>query len=247
MFGRSVVAVLSACALILSSLARADALEFPVSIGDGPLFAGLKALESQTGIELLYDGDVVREFRSPAVVGKLTTEAALQQLLSETELTVRRATSGAWIIERRATPPLAQQDAAVAEILVVGRRTQNADIRRTEEDVQPYTVSTQEEILRAHRDNIDQFICEPHHLQHDDRSFLTSQEAGVMSSVDLRGLGDSTRSCSSMAGACPRFPTSKLDSGNPTSMRFHCTPSSASKCSPAPPVASTASAHSAAS
>ena len=46
----------------------------------------------------------------------------------------------------------------VAEILVVGRRTQNSDIRRSENDVQPYTVATREEILGAHRDNIDQYF-----------------------------------------------------------------------------------------
>ncbi|HLA71191.1 MAG TPA: TonB-dependent receptor [Steroidobacteraceae bacterium] len=189
MFGRTVVAVLSAWALILPSLARADALEFPVSISDGPLFAGLKALESQTGIELLYDGNVVREFRSPAVVGTLTTEAALQQLLSETELTLRRASSGAWIIERRTTPPLAQQDAAVAEILVVGRRTQNADIRRSEEDVQPYVVATQEEIVRAHRDNIDQFISSRVTSNTTIIPSVASQSADIRSSIDLRGMG----------------------------------------------------------
>jgi iron complex outermembrane recepter protein len=190
MFRRATVAVLSAGALVLSSLVRADALEFSVSIGDGPLFTGLKALESQTGIELLYDGDVVRELRSPRVVGKLTTEVALQQLLSETELTIRRAASGAWIIERRTTPPLAQQDAAVAEILVVGRRTQNADIRRFEDDVQPYTVATREEIIHAHRDNIDGFISSRVTSNTTILPSIASQSASVMSSINLRGMGE---------------------------------------------------------
>ena len=77
----------------------------------------------------------------------------------------------------------------MAEILVVGRRTQNADIRRFEDDVQPYTVATQAEILRAHRNDIDDFILEPDHLQHDDPSFHASRSADVMSSINLRGLG----------------------------------------------------------
>jgi outer membrane receptor protein involved in Fe transport len=189
MSGRTTVVVLSAWALTLSSLARADALELPVNIGDGPLLSSLKSLERQTGIELLYDGNVVREFRSPPVAGKLDAETALQQMLSETDLTVRRASSGAWIIERRETPPLAQQDAAVAEILVVGRRTQNADIRRSEEDVQPYVVATQAEIIRAHRDNIDQFFTSRITAN---TTFIPSQasrSAGTMSNIDLRGLG----------------------------------------------------------
>jgi outer membrane receptor protein involved in Fe transport len=187
MSGRACAAVL--CVWVLALPAHSEAPEFPVSISDGPLFAGLKTLESQTGIELLYDGNVVRDFRSPPVAGTLTTEAALQQLLSETDLTVRRAASGAWIIERRAAPPLAQQDAAVAEILVVGRRTQNADIRRYEEDIQPYVVANKEEILRAHRDNIDQFIASRLTSSTTIVPSLASQEAGVMSSINLRGLG----------------------------------------------------------
>jgi outer membrane receptor protein involved in Fe transport len=173
----------------MPSPARADSLELPISIGDGPLPLGLKALESQTGVELLYDGDVVRDLRSPSIVGTLTTEAALQQMLSETELTVRRASSGAWIIERQTTAPLAQQDAAVAEILVVGRRTQNADIRRFEQDVQPYVVATQEEILSAHRDNIDQFISSRITSSTTTIPSIASQSGNMMSSIDLRGMG----------------------------------------------------------
>lgn len=185
-----VAALLSAWALTLADLARADAVEYPVSILEGALPTCLKALENQTGVELLYDGSVVREFRAPSVVGKFTTEAALQQLLSETELTVRRATSGAWIIERRTTAPLAQQDAAVAEILVVGRRTQNADIRRFEDDVQPYTVATQEEIASSHRDTVDQYLSSRITSNTTMIPSLASQNAGVMSSINLRGMGD---------------------------------------------------------
>jgi outer membrane receptor protein involved in Fe transport len=189
MFGRAIVAILSLSALTLSGLARADALEFPLSIADGPLPIGLKSLEIQTGIELLYDGNVVREFRSPAVVGNLNAEAALQQMLSETDLTVRRASSGAWIIERRTTPPLAQQDAAVAEILVVGRRSQNADIRRFENDVQPYVVATKAEIVRAHRDNIDQFFTSRITANTAVVPSHASQNGDTMSNINLRGLG----------------------------------------------------------
>jgi len=190
MLGRFGIAFLYACALVMPGLVRADALEFPVSIAGGPLRTGLKTLESQTGIELLYDGNVVRDLRSPPVVGKLTTEGALQQMLTETDLTVRRASSGAWIIERRTTPPLAQQDAAVAEILVVGRRTQNADIRRIEDDVQPYRVASQQEIASAHRDNIDQFFSSRITSDTSILPSIASQDADVMSSINLRGLGE---------------------------------------------------------
>jgi iron complex outermembrane recepter protein len=189
MSGRTATRILRVWAMILPSLASAGALEYQVRISNGPLPSGLRALQVQTGIELLYDGEVVREFQAPSVVGKFDADSALQQLLSETELTVRRAVSGAWIIERRTTPPLAQQDAAVAEILVLGRRTQNADIRRTEEDVQPYLVSTQKEIAAAHRDNVDQFFAN-RVTPNAQLSRLDGIQLGTsFSQIDLRGLG----------------------------------------------------------
>jgi iron complex outermembrane recepter protein len=188
MSGRMIMWI-AVCTLTFSGPGNAGPPEYHVNIANGPLSSGLSALQSQTGIELLYDRNVVREFQAPSVVGTLTTDAALQQLVSETELTVRRAASGAWIIERRATPPLEQQDAAVAEILVEGRRTQNADIRRTEEDVQPYVVATGGEIRRAHRENIDDFMSTRITANTSTIPSISSQSADVMSSIDLRGLG----------------------------------------------------------
>ncbi len=47
---------------------------------------------------------------------------------------------------------------AVPDILVVGRRLLNTDIKRTENDIQPYKVFTGEEIETAHRDNIGLFF-----------------------------------------------------------------------------------------
>jgi iron complex outermembrane receptor protein len=167
----------------------ADAPAIPVNIAAGPLSACLRALERQTGIELLYDGDLISNAQAPGVQGNLAAEEALRQLVADTSLTVRRTQSGAWILEQPVTPPLAQQDAEVAQIVVVGLRTQNADIRRTENDVQPYVVATRKEIADAHRDDIDQYF----------RSRITSNtavvppslsgEALTHSAFDIRGLG----------------------------------------------------------
>ena len=122
--------------------------------------------------------------------GSVTAEVALQRLLAETNLRLRRAQSGAWIVERPDTPPLAQPDAPVPEVVIVtGRRLFNADIRRSENDVQPYKVPTKAEILGAHRDDVDQYF----------RSRVTSnasvippsltQSGSTQSEFDVRGLG----------------------------------------------------------
>ena len=161
----------------------------PVTIVAGPLPSGLRDLERQTGVELLYDGSLISGREAPAVHGSLTTEDALRQLLAGTDLTVRRAASGAWIIERPTAAPLAQQDAPVAEILVIGRRTQNTDIRRTENDVQPYTVATRAEIVAAHRDDIDQYFTSRITANTTVIPTSQSQDANTLSDINLRGLG----------------------------------------------------------
>jgi iron complex outermembrane receptor protein len=189
MLGRLALVMLCASALTLPTHALADAPAIPVNIAKGPLSACLRALERQTGIELLYDGDLIANAEAPGVQGNLGAEEALRELVADTNLTVRRTESGAWILERPDTPPLAQQDAEVPQIVVVGLRTQNADVRRTENDVQPYIVATKEEIRAAHRDDIDQYF----------RSRITSNaavvppsltgDASTQSSFDVRGLG----------------------------------------------------------
>src|SRR5262245_30257116 len=130
----TVTACLFACPLFWANSAFADSAPIAISINAGPLPAGLQSLERVTGIELLFDSGLVSGLQSPAVQGQLTPEEALKQLVAGKNLAIRRAQSGAWIVERPAAAPLAQQDVPVTEILVIGRRTQNADIRRTEDD-----------------------------------------------------------------------------------------------------------------
>lgn len=168
----------------------ADGYAFPVNVPAGSLASALRDLARQTGIELLFDGKLVEGMRAVPVRGRMTVEGALRALLAGTTLSARRSASGAWLIERGApanTPP--PTDLAEPEILVVGQRTQNVAIRRRENDVQPYQVATGEQIVAAHRDNLDQYF----------RSRTTSnavalppslQDTGsTNSTIDLRGLG----------------------------------------------------------
>jgi iron complex outermembrane receptor protein len=175
--------------LAFSDCAFAQEQAYRVRVGAGPLPVSLQQLQRQMGIELLFDPSLVSGLDAPAVVGDLSTEAALRQLLAQSGLTLRRASSSAWIIERPNAEPLEEQDAAAPEIIVIGRRSQNSDIRRFENDVQPYVVLDQEEIRSAHRDNIDQIF----------NSRITAnttvvprglgQGAETRSEIDLRGLG----------------------------------------------------------
>jgi outer membrane receptor protein involved in Fe transport len=188
---RAAFTALTLLALIFAVPARADQRTSPVNLRAGSLAAALQDLTRQTGLELLYDRSKVRGVRSRAVRGRLSGQAALQQLLSGTDLTMRRSPSGAWLIERRrpVDRPAAPPELDVPEILITGRRTQNSDIRRRENDVQPYQVTTGEQIARAHRDDVDQYFRSrvTANTQALPPSLMTNGE--TVSEIDLRGLG----------------------------------------------------------
>ncbi len=79
----------------------------------------------------------------------------------------------------------------IPEILVRDRRTSNVDIRRTEDDVQPYVVLDAEDIKRAHSPNLEDFLRRrlPMNQSYESHSQDTGNVDGARSTVDLRGLG----------------------------------------------------------
>ncbi len=205
MRARAVLGVLSCTALALAVPAAA-APRSSIDVSAGPLPAALHELAREAGIELIFDASTVRGLRAPAVRGTMTVKAALDRLLRGSNLRARRVRSGAFLIEKGPAPrtpsparpapasppePAAAEVLDVPEILIVGIRTQNSDIRRRENDVQPYQVSTRRQILQSHRDDVDQYF----------RSRVTSNtqvlppslndEGETLSEIDLRGLGSS--------------------------------------------------------
>jgi outer membrane receptor protein involved in Fe transport len=187
--GRVFLTLLSASVLAVAGPAVARVNAMSVDIRAGPLADALLNLASQSGVELLFDRDQVAGLQARPIHDRLTFDTALQSLLRDTGLTVRRTSFGVIIVEQRIAPPLARPDVTVPEVLVIGRRSQNADIRRLETDIQPYRVATGAQIVEADRDNLDQFF----------RSRVPSNAIAVppsldvkgetLSEIDLRGLG----------------------------------------------------------
>jgi len=170
--------------------ARGEGYAFPVDILSGPLDGALQDLARQTGIELLFDRAMLRGLRAPRLKGRMTVDAALRALLGQTALVHRRAATGAWVVERHPLPEAAPpEELAEPEILVVGRKTQNLDIRRRENDVQPYQVSTRPQIVNAHRNDLEQYFRS--RVSADTQMFPNSysQNGATNSQIDLRGLG----------------------------------------------------------
>lgn len=186
---RGLVALGSLCGCAIACAASAQTPVAFVRIKVAPLDQALKSFARQTGAELLYDRGQVEGLQALPVDGRLTPEDALRQLVAGTALKVRRADSGALLLEPTAAPPLAEPDAAAPELLVIGRRTQNADIQRFETDVQPYQVRTGEELEHAHRDTIDDYFRS--RITADTQALppILGNSGETRSSIDLRGLG----------------------------------------------------------
>lgn len=191
--GMGVLAPITSSALAIAAPALplpAEGYAFPVDIRSGPLDGALQELARQTGAELLFDRTALRGYHAPRLRGRMTIDAALQALLGDTSFAARRAASGAWVVARRpapAAPP--PEELAEPEILVVGRRTQNIDIRRQENGVQPYQVSTRAQIVNAHRDNLEQYFRSRVTANTQAVSPSQSQSGTTNSLIDLRGLG----------------------------------------------------------
>ena len=80
----------------------------------------------------------------------------------------------------------------VPEMLVKGKRSSNIDIRRTEDDVQPYVVFTAEDIERSMAGSLDQFLMSRLPMntsQYRADDIVSIPLTGNISSINLRGLG----------------------------------------------------------
>lgn len=162
-----------------------------ITLDAGRLSVALQTLSARNGVNLLFAPEVVGARRGPRVVGTMTIEEALGRLLAGSGLTFRRTASGAFVIENGPAPETVW---AAPEILVVGRKTQNVDIRRTKNDIQPYQVTTARDVASSMADNVGQALRK--RLTGDATLQTASNDpssAGAMggdrSEVSLHGLG----------------------------------------------------------
>lgn len=122
---------LGACAplLALAALpAAASEQTFRFNLPAAPLADALSTFSAQTGTQVLFAPDVAAGRRSPAITGVMPREAALEQLLSGTDLTYRFTRQNVFLIVRKPPAPdpgpesSAIIDAPLPVITVVGLR-----------------------------------------------------------------------------------------------------------------------------
>lgn len=178
--------------LALSAASVAAAATASIDVRGGALQDALTELAREARVDVLYTADLVRGRRAPAVKGRLTPEQALAQLLLGSGVGYRITSDGVFVLFPLPRPRIADPgDGAISEVLVLGRRTQNADIRRTENDIQPYRVTAARDLAVAPQDNIDQYLRErlPANGQVIAPSQYVNSPAGTNSAIDLRGVG----------------------------------------------------------
>lgn len=161
------------------------------------------------GTELRYeisaDGVVIVKEKESAVVGETAgisgSEKGLQ--LAQTDATPASSDSESERAETKGSDKEELQEVIVdiPEILVVGSKSLNSDIRRTEDDTQPYVVFDAEQIARSGATNIEDFLRSQ--LPMNSQALSSSQVAAggvparpglnqgstMAGGLDLRGLG----------------------------------------------------------
>jgi outer membrane receptor protein involved in Fe transport len=204
--------VVASCLAAIATPGSAQAV-YPFSIRGGDLTSSLNELAHQGNIGLLFDPSLTRQRRASPLEGSFSVAASLSRLLAGTGLSFRQMGDGAFVVFQAVggVAPKRELVATVPEILVVGRRTQDADIRRSEDDIQPYQVQGAHDIATSHADNVDDLL----------RSRLSSnaeilspsqnpigQLASTRSEINLHGLGSSQTLILIDGRRMPSLPTS---------------------------------------
>jgi iron complex outermembrane recepter protein len=190
-FGVSVAAILSPSAAIAQDAA------YQFNIPSQELGAALRAYGQQSGQQLGFDAAITRDKQSSALMGGYSAEEGLRRLLEGTGLNFERSPAGVLIIQDPSSPTRlgaaneSTPSEAYSEILVIGRRTLNADIRRTEDDAQPYVVFNRADIERSGARSLEDFLRQNATAS---ASYVAPNQDptsifGATSEFDLRGLG----------------------------------------------------------
>lgn len=174
------VALVTALAMASSASARPDAEA--IVLREGRLAQVLKELAVKRRVGILYSPETVSGQLSPRVAGRLSVEQVLSRLLAGSGLAYRRAAEGAFIIYR---PETTEPPPVVAEILIVGRKLQNADIQRTESDIQPYQVLSSRDLAGFRADQVGQLVRDRFTF---DSHGGTADPLGSRSSFNIHGL-----------------------------------------------------------
>lgn len=194
--------ILSAAAeaAVAAEVAGAAHVEIPAE----DLGQAVNALAQQTRREIIFNSDLARGVRSPALRGDLTAEEGLDRLLAGSDLTYRIGASGALIVEHAvrpqqgATAVAPRQPSTVSEVTVTG-----TNIHGLRNVASPKITLDRQEIVDSGFGNTDQLVrslpqntgsgqlgASPDGAIGSGRNGGNNIEGGT--AVNLRGLGETS-------------------------------------------------------
>jgi iron complex outermembrane receptor protein len=188
------VVVLGAVLTDVSSQAATSRL-FTFDVRRETLASALFDVARQGGVDLIFSSPVVGAGPPRVLKGRMSVETALARLLEGSGLGVRRTPDGAFVVfvlTPTVAPPQVDEVVALPELLVTGRRSQNSDIQRTQNDIQPYKVWGSHDLAMSHAETIDGFLRG--RLSSNGQVGATAQDPAGQngsnrSEINLRGLG----------------------------------------------------------
>lgn len=181
----------------------------------GSLSQAVNALSRQSGVQVIYDMELLKGKRAIALKGQHSLREALARVLAgsglewswinPTTIVVRKDPNAklqtAPELPAKTPPPgpapqtSAQKDKVVVmpAIMVTGKRgwTLNTDIERTRDDTQPYIVFDREKIEQSGAINLEDFLKKKLTANTTERtsSQVARLSSGSSSEINLRGLG----------------------------------------------------------
>jgi len=171
----------------------------------GNLDDALQQWATQSGQQLMYSGDLVQGKRSAGLSGSYAPAEALRRLLEGSGLESERLNARTLVLKKveaaptpvqpreqqsSTRPPEEKEVYSLPSIMVRGERTLNMDIRRTEDDPQPYVVFDRETIQRSGAQNLEAFLRDRLPMNASGlANGLRVSQASTRSRFNLRGLG----------------------------------------------------------
>lgn len=167
---RACLGSMIALALAGTAWAQADAVR-DYDVPAGELVQAVNRISQQSGVQVIYDIELLRGRRIGAVNGQLTLAQALGRALAGSGLTYEFVNGDTVVIKQAPQPERSPARPAnrseessegdivgMPAIMVQGTRTLNMDIARTRDDPQPYVVFDRHQIERSGATSLEQFL-----------------------------------------------------------------------------------------
>lgn len=154
------------------------------------LTTALTEVAQRSARELVMAPPALKARPAPRLKGRYTLDQVLPLLLAGSGLTYRRSADGVYIVDVAPALPPPEPDVPVAlpELLVTAR-SQNSDIQRTENDIQPYKVWSSRDIEQAHSADIDDFLRSRATGDAQPTPHVAEAIGSNRSEINLRGMG----------------------------------------------------------